>query len=107
VLKEADQEFETILIDGFVHLLKENGKGLGVHLYESLPYSTTIIGVAKNPLKVADQFVTIYRGRSKRALYISAIGCPLEQASRLISGMHGSYRIPTLLKVAHQQSRSR
>jgi deoxyinosine 3'endonuclease (endonuclease V) len=39
VLQQADQEFETILIDGFVHL--QVGKGLGAHLYEALQYPSS------------------------------------------------------------------
>lgn len=105
VLQRANREFDTIIIDGFVHLRPGVGKGLGVHLYESLSYSPVIVGVAKRPLKVADHFVRIIRGRSRRPLYISSIGCPVEEAARLVTSMHGSYRIPTLLKIADQLAR--
>ncbi|HOP86568.1 MAG TPA: endonuclease V, partial [Syntrophorhabdaceae bacterium] len=30
--------FDTIIIDSYVHLKKEAGKGLGTYLYESLPF---------------------------------------------------------------------
>lgn len=106
VLQEANQDFETIIIDGYVHLRTNAGKGLGVHLSESLPYSAAVVGVAKNPLKIADRFVPIFRGRSKKPLHVSAIGCPLDHAARSISGMHGPHRIPTLLKIADQHARS-
>ena len=106
-LKQTGQEFETIVIDGYVHLRPDKGKGLGAHLYESLPYSTVVIGVAKNPLKISDRFVPVIRGRSKKPLYVSAMGCPLDHAAQSISAMHGPYRIPTLLKIADQFSRSK
>ena len=106
VLQQAGQDFETILIDGFVHLQPEVGKGLGMHLYESLDYPAAVIGIAKRQLKVAEQFLPILRGRSKRPLYISAIGCSLDHAARSVASMHGPHRIPTLLKLVDQCARS-
>jgi deoxyribonuclease V len=106
VLQRAGREFDTIIIDGYVHLRTDVGKGLGVYLFETLPYSPVVVGVAKNPLKVADHFVPIYRGKSKRPLFVSAIGCSVEQAASSILGMHGPYRIPTLLKLADHHARA-
>jgi deoxyribonuclease V len=106
VLERSGCEFDTIIIDGYVHLSSDAGKGLGAHLFESLPYSPAVIGVAKNPLKVADHFVLILRGRSRKPLFVSAIGCPVDQAARSILGMHGQYRIPTLLKLADHHARA-
>jgi deoxyribonuclease V len=104
-LQQAGEEFETIVIDGYVHLKDDVGKGLGMHLFESLPYSPVVIGVAKNPLKVADHFVPINRGRSRKPLFISATGCSVNEAVQSILSMHGPHRIPTLLKLADQQAR--
>lgn len=99
VLSRTGREFETIVIDGYVHLRPDAGRGLGVHLHDALAYSPVVVGVAKNPLKIADRFLPIHRGRSRRPLYISSIGCPLDQAARAVLRMHGSFRIPTLLKI--------
>lgn len=107
VLERANREFETLIIDGYVHLRAEVGKGLGVHLYESLSYAPAVVGVAKDPLKVADHFVPVSRGRSKRPLFVSAMGCSLDQAARSIVTMHGPYRIPTLLRLVDQYARRR
>jgi deoxyribonuclease V len=106
VLQKAYCGFDTIIIDGYVHLKPETGKGLGTYLFESLSYSTVVIGVAKNPLTIADQFVPIFRGRSRKPLFVSAIGCQAEQAARSILSMHGPYRIPTLLKLADRHARA-
>jgi deoxyribonuclease V len=106
VLQQADCEFDTIIIDGYVHLRADVGKGLGVHLFESLSYASVVMGVAKNPLKVADHYVPINRWRSKRPLFVSAIGCSIEQAAESILSMHGPYRIPTLLKLADHYART-
>jgi deoxyribonuclease V len=105
VLQRAGHEFETVVIDGYVHLKDDVGKGLGVHLFESLSYSPVVIGVAKNPLKVADHFVPIVRGRSRKPLFVSAIGCSVDEAAQSILSMHGPHRIPMLLKLADQQAR--
>ncbi len=106
VLQKAGREFDAIIIDGYVHLRPEVGKGLGAYLFESLSYSPVVIGVAKNPLAIADRFMPIIRGRSRKPLFISAIGCPAKQAARLILDMHGLYRIPTLLKLVDRHARS-
>jgi deoxyribonuclease V len=103
VLQQADQEFETIIIDGFVHL--QVGKGLGAHLYEALQYQSAVIGVAKKELKIADRYIPVLRRRSRKPLYVSAIGCSLEEAARSIQRMHGPHRIPTLLKLADRHAR--
>ncbi len=106
VLESIDHTFDIIIIDGYVHLKKDYGKGLGAYLFESLPYTSCIIGVAKNPLKIADNFVQINRGKSKRPLFISSIGCPVQYAAESIISMHGGNRIPTLLKLADKLARS-
>ena len=105
VLHKARREFEAIVIDGYVHLRPDAGKGLGLHLFESLPYSPAVIGVAKSPLKVADSFTEIHRGRSRKPLSISAVGCALDYAAHSVLSMHGPFRIPTLLKLADRLAR--
>ena len=47
VLERADRELRTLIIDGYVHLRADVGKGLGAHLHDSIPYRAAIIGVAK------------------------------------------------------------
>ena len=105
VLEKLDQPFESLIIDGFVHLKAPLHKGLGVHLAEAMNYGPAIIGVAKNPLRVADRYVPIIRGRSRKPLYISAINFPLPLAAKRIAGMHGSNRIPTLIGAADRLCR--
>jgi len=105
VLDKAAVNFDTILIDGYVHLRAGNEKGLGASLFEALPYQAVVIGVAKSPLAIADRFVPILRGRSSKPLFVSAIGCPVQRAARLVASMHGPYRIPTLLRLADRHAR--
>ncbi len=104
VLQAAERRLDTLIIDGYVHLSFEAGKGLGTRLYETLDYTATVIGVAKNLLRIAVDYTPIFRGRSQKPLYISAIGCRLTMAARYIAAMHGPYRLPTLLKTADRQT---
>jgi deoxyribonuclease V len=104
VLAEADTDFSHIIIDGYVHL-NHDTLGLGGHLHEALTYPAAVIGIAKNPLAVADRFTAIHRGRSAKPLFVSAIGCSLGEASEAIGAMHGPYRIPTLLRLADRIAR--
>ena len=106
ILHAADRKFDSIIIDGYVHLHDSVGKGLGVHLAEALGYQAEVVGVAKSPLKVATRFTPIIRGRSSKPLFVSAIGCPLDKAKESIRNMHGPYRVPTLLKIVDQHARN-
>jgi deoxyribonuclease V len=105
VLKKANRHFESIIIDGYVFLKPPTVDGLGAYLERALPYSPGVIGVAKNPLRMADRFVAITRGRSKKPLYISSLNIPLKEAAELVAGMDGAYRIPTLIRLADKASR--
>jgi deoxyribonuclease V len=105
VLEEAGEQFDTIVIDGYVHLRPDVGKGLGEHLAHALSYSPVVIGVAKNRLRVAQRLVPIIRGRSAKPLYVSAVGCSLDRAASWIRDMHGPHRIPTMLRLADQCAR--
>jgi len=104
-LKQERTRFEVIVIDGYVHLKPPLRKGLGRHLAEALPYPAVVVGVAKNPLKIADRFLSVYRGRSRRPLFVSAIHISTERAGELIQGMEGPFRSPALIKRADQLSR--
>jgi deoxyribonuclease V len=106
VLQKTSRTFETLVIDGYVHLKPENGKGLGMHLYESLACVPRVVGIAKNPLKIADRFLPVLRGKSKKPLYVSAQGCPLNLAQGWVQEMHGPYRLPTLLRLTDRAART-
>jgi deoxyribonuclease V len=105
VLKKARRQYESIIIDGYVFLKAPVVNGLGAHLEKILPYSPKVIGVAKNPLRVSDRFVTIFRGKSKKPLFISSVNIAVEEAAELVSGMDGAFRIPKLLRSADKACR--
>jgi deoxyinosine 3'endonuclease (endonuclease V) len=97
--------FKTIIIDGYVHLQPPFEKGLGAYLADALPYPAAIVGVAKTAFKRADRFVPVYRGCSRKPLYVSSWGLPLREAARQVERMDGKFRLPTLIKLADQLSR--
>lgn len=106
VLERAGREYETIVVDGYVHLQPPTRLGLGGHLLEALPYRAAVIGVAKNPLAGADRFVPVLRGRSRKPLYVSAAGVPLDVAAERVRRMHGAHRLPTLIRAADRLCRA-
>ena len=113
VLAQLETPPDCIVIDGYVWLGSEPDSGgneqrrpgLGAYLYESLERPIPVIGVAKNPFKDVSQATPLSRGASKRPLYITAIGIPIAQAVVNVIAMHGSHRLPTILKRADRLSR--
>ncbi len=106
VLNELSIAPDIIVIDGYVWLDDDGRKGLGVHLYEALDETTPILGVAKTRFATATNAVEILRGSSDRPLLITSMGMDQDEAADCIRRMHGSNRIPTLLKRVDQLSRS-
>jgi deoxyribonuclease V len=104
-LEQVAVRFEVIVIDGYVHLKPPLRKGLGAHLAESLAYPAAVVGVAKSPLRVADKFLPVLRGSSRRPLYVSAMNLPTDRAAAFVKNMSGPFRMPTLIKIADQRCR--
>lgn len=96
---------QTIVIDGLVYLDGARKPGLGKHLYDALAGRASVIGVAKNAYKGLPKQYEVYRGRSKKPLWVTSVGVDLDRARQYIKSMHGPYRIPTLLKQVDQISR--
>jgi deoxyribonuclease V len=91
------------VIDGYVWL-GEDRPGLGAHLYEALDRCVPIIGVAKTRFRCAAS-AEVYRGGSRRSLFVSAAGLGAHLAAGCIERMHGPYRLPTLLRRVDQLCR--
>lgn len=93
------ENIETIVIDGFVFLDDNQKPGLGERLYKQLESKIPIVGVAKtNFATIEKNKRQLLRRKSKKPLYITAIGIDLDKATALIENMSGQNRIPTLLK---------
>lgn len=108
LLQDLDvRDISLIVIDGFVYLDDEGGYGLGGHLYEHLERRVQIVGVAKSPFKGSYKLVReICRGGSKRPLFVSAIGMDIDEAARLVKGMSGEFRMPGLLKILDDETKT-
>ncbi|NOK31922.1 endonuclease V [Corallococcus exercitus] len=97
VLAGVQEPLEAIIVDGYVWL-GEDKPGLGAHLYEALCQAVPVIGVAKTPYVTTGSALPIVRGQSLKPLLITAIGMETATAAEHIRRMHGSSRMPTMLK---------
>lgn len=104
-LKSLVAKPSVLVIDGYVHLDGRGRKGLGAHLFDALGKKTPVIGVAKRPFAGSGHTEAVYRGGSKRPLFVTTAGLPLKQAAAAIDSMSGGHRQPTLLKLADRLSR--
>ena len=109
LLEEIDifeYPIKTIVIDGYVTLGSDNHDGLGMHLYNALNQSISVVGVAKTPYPEMNIQSIIYRGKSNKPLYVTVTpDLDLKKMASFISDMRGKHRIPTLLKLADQLAR--
>ena len=97
VLGRVTCVLDAVIVDGYVWLNQEQGPGLGAHLYRALMERIPVIGVAKTRFAQEAPATPVFRGRSKRPLYVSAAGMDPSEAAANIKAMHGPFRIPTLL----------
>jgi deoxyribonuclease V len=86
-----------VVVDGYV-ALGAGQPGLGQHLHEALDGRAAVVGVAKTAYRGAVGAVAITRGRSRRPLFVSAVGLAADEAARGVLAMAGAYRIPAMLK---------
>lgn len=98
IIEKIDiSEIEVIIIDGYVYVDNEMKLGLGGILWEELDRKIPVIGVAKTSfLGNKDTTKEIIRRESKKPLYISSIGYPVDEALEKVKSMHGEYRIPAI-----------
>lgn len=94
---------ELLFIDGYVHLSRDNRPGLGWYVHQR--FGIPVIGVAKTRFADAESFAeSVFRGGSRQPLYVTQIGYQ-GSAGDLLLSMHGSHRIPTLLRRVDQLAR--
>lgn len=100
----------VIIIDGYVYLDGINRWGLGArlsnHFYQQ-GRKISVIGVAKNRRQDTPKDWEVFRGGSSKPLYVKAVGLDDEFSRKLIAGMSGNHRQPTLLKLADTLCRKR
>jgi deoxyribonuclease V len=96
---------ELMIIDGYVWLDTKGRAGLGAHLYEYLGRQIPVVGVAKTAFNGALHAISVFRGRSRRPLFITAAGMDDRDAATKVCEMHGCNRIPDMLKRADELCR--
>lgn len=96
---------DVVVVDSYVDL-EPGHPGLGRRLYDALDGQVPVVGVAKSNYAHAVQAL-VYRGGSVSPLHVTAAGLEVEAAADLVRGMHGPYRMPTLLQRADALSRGR
>ena len=105
-IKGIEEKLNLIYIDANVWL-GDNVKGLGCYLYESLDSESPVIGVSKTSFYNSEkQVVPVLRANSKNPLYVSSIGIETAEAAKMVFEMNGSFRLPTMIKLADSMSRS-
>ncbi len=65
-----------------------------------------VVGVAKNPFRSASP-IEVFRGGSKRPLFVTAVGIDAKQAAHHVEKMAGPHRFPLLLQRVDALSRGR
>jgi deoxyribonuclease V len=104
LLQQLQEPVTIIVIDGYVWL--GDAPGLGAHLHESLQATVPVIGVAKTKFHNNFKAQELRRGSSNNPLYITSIGMKTTDATTCINNMHGAHRIPAMLKLCDQLSRT-
>ena len=105
LLDEHKLNPDVIVVDGYVYLDENLSAGLGKHLYDVLNGKVIVIGVAKKAFKDISDDYQVFRGSSKKPLYVTAAGMSTKQAKEKVKQMSGANRIPFLLKRADQLCR--
>jgi deoxyribonuclease V len=92
-----------MVVDGYVWLA-DCVPGLGGHLHAAV--GGVVVGVAKTKFAGCTSAVPVYRGASRSPLYVTAAGAAAAEAAGWVAGMHGPYRVPTILKRVDVLARS-
>lgn len=96
----------AIVVDGYVHLDDARRPGLGARLHEALNGRIPVVGVAKTHFATVHGIAReVRRGTSQRPLYVTAAGMDVAVAAACVARMHGTHRIPDLLKLLDRLSR--
>jgi deoxyribonuclease V len=93
-----------LIVDGYVTLDPAGRPGLGHHVHEAL--GVPVVGVAKTAFRSAAHAVEVYRGGSRRPLFVTAAGVAPADAADLVQAMAGPHRMPDALKRVDRLSRS-
>ena len=106
LIGELCHQIDIFVIDAYCQLSEDGTPGLGKYLHERLPDGSSVIGVAKNRFRRTNHAVELLRGESNRPLFVTAVGTDYQKAAGHVESMHGSHRIPSLLKMVDHLARN-
>jgi deoxyribonuclease V len=92
VLKALRHVPEILVVDGYVWL-GQGKKGLGAYLFEARGSVGAVVGIAKTRFIGAEPVGEVFRGQSRRPLFVSAVGMDLAEACARVEEMHGKFRV--------------
>ena len=96
-------QIELIVVDGYADFGTDK-LALGAYVFEK--YNIPVIGIGKNKFEGCKVPETeVYRGDSKKPLYVTCKGIPLAEAKEMVEKMAGEYRLPYLVKYADSKAR--
>lgn len=98
------RDLDLLIVDGYVTLDRHGRPGLGHLVRQEL--GIPVIGVAKTAFQPATHAVEVFRGSSRRPLYVTAGGLDPADAADLVRAMAGPHRLPEALKRVDTLSRS-
>jgi deoxyribonuclease V len=97
---------DLLVVDGYATLDPDGRPGLGAHAADA--FGLPVIGVAKTPFRTATHAIEVIRGTATRPLYVTAAGgIGIAEAARIVAGMAGPHRIPSVLARADRLARGR
>jgi deoxyribonuclease V len=105
IISDFGEPIEVIVIDGYVWLDAKGVPGLGGHLFSSLGRRIPVVGIAKTRYRNDTWSISVFRGASRRPLFITSAGIQASEAAECVRRMHGDYRIPTILNVVDRAAR--
>lgn len=103
LFKEHKLKPLVTIIDGYCEL--KGHKTLGEYVAEELT-DKIVIGIAKNKHIDDEKSEKVYRGTSKKPLYVTHSHSKESTLGDLIEEMAGKYRIPNMIKRADAECRS-
>lgn len=110
VLRLLPKPPTVVVIDGYVWLPPTERPGLGAYLYEALGRETPVVGIAKSSFAGGEScafVVPVFRGTSRRPLYVTAAGIEAGAAAQRVRAMAGMHRIPELARIADRLARGK
>ncbi len=97
------EDIDLIVVDGYA----DSGTtehALGTFVFEK--YQIPVIGIGKNKYdRCILTDLEVYRGESKKPLYVTSKGMDNEEAKRLVKNMAGEFRLPYFVKYADNRAR--